>query len=71
MIKLILVRIANQTANFLPWAIVVPVPWKNPYERVKIESAYPRIIPWAASGGNVHSDWYKNNINSQYIFNKD
>lgn len=41
-----------------PWAVIVPRNWAWPYERVKIQTAYPEFQGWYESQGQQNKDWY-------------
>ncbi len=46
------------SSDFLPWAINFPVSFDYPLEKVNISEAYRFFVPWAASQGQKHADWY-------------
>lgn len=42
-----------------PWVLHLPSgAWKHPHEKISIEQAYARFIPWVQSSGAEHADWY-------------
>lgn len=41
-----------------PWAMLVPMNWQHPKERVDIRTAYPQFSAWATSGGTASMDWF-------------
>lgn len=41
-----------------PWALEVPVRWRWPLEGVRLETAYPDMKTWVASGRGDALDWY-------------
>lgn len=41
-----------------PWAVIVPRDWAWPYERIKIQTAYPLFQGWYESQGQQNKDWY-------------
>ncbi len=45
-------------AEGFPWALLVPVDWKHPTERQRIEIPYPRFTLWRQSLGAEFTDWY-------------
>ncbi|MBW8192492.1 LruC domain-containing protein [Neiella marina] len=47
-----------QSANGMPWAIVIPYPWQHPAERVDVSAAYPMFAEFAQSSGATNSNWY-------------
>jgi LruC domain-containing protein len=47
--------------NGYPWAISIIHDFKVPKEKVRIYNAYNNFINWATSGGQQHTDWYKDN----------
>lgn len=55
-----------------PWAILVPGPWKYPYEgydiRKSSETGYADFALWVASGGKEYKTWYNNVTNESKVF---
>lgn len=49
--------------NGLPFALTVPSPIWWPAENVPIDTVYPDIVAFAASGGAQHANWYFTNVN--------
>ncbi|MEH6448844.1 MAG: LruC domain-containing protein [Oleispira sp.] len=49
-----------QTADNLPWAMIIPQLWEHPKEKVDLSEDYPEILGWASSRGKNKKDWYKN-----------
>lgn len=47
------------TSEGLPWAISIIHDFKVPKEKVVVSDAYNHFVEWAASGGSVYQDWYK------------
>ena len=45
-------------ANGLPFALHVPQVLAWPTERTSIDTAYPQITAWAATGGALNADWF-------------
>jgi LruC domain-containing protein len=41
-----------------PWALDIPIEWDYPYEKLDLRTPYPNFIPWAASKGTTHKNWY-------------
>lgn len=58
----------NVTDKALPWVLDLPSHWRHPLESQDIAKAYPEFINWLNSP-EQYADWYKQNINSQFIFN--
>ncbi|MGV3526659.1 MAG: LruC domain-containing protein [Candidatus Sericytochromatia bacterium] len=52
----------------LPWALDVPNDWAYPTEQSVIASAYLDFKPWAESGGQQKSDWYRQNAQLPMIW---
>lgn len=44
--------------NGFPWAILVPGPWKWPYESKNIHQGYVYFQSWYSSAGVNNRDWY-------------
>ena len=63
-----LVRPFNVTEKALPWVLDLPSNWHHPLESQDIAKAYPDFINWL-NAPEQHTEWYKQNINSQFIFN--
>lgn len=51
----------------LPWVLDLPASWQHPLETQDISRAYPLFIDWLENP-NQHADWYKNNTQSQFIY---
>jgi LruC domain-containing protein len=47
-----------KNANGLPWALELPTEWAHPQEFLDTVTVYPRIVPWAESGGTTDRNWY-------------
>ncbi len=47
----------------LPFALVFPTLVPYPSEGVRIDTLYPNITAWAASGGTTNQDFYTNGVN--------
>jgi LruC domain-containing protein len=47
-----------KTAKGLPWALDFPTEWAHPQEHINTVTVYPRIVPWAESGGTIDRNWY-------------
>ncbi|WP_432459623.1 LruC domain-containing protein [Agarivorans sp. QJM3NY_25] len=61
-----------QTANGLPWAIIVPYNWQYPFERVSVADAYPQFLQYAQSEGLESGDWYLlENARSELIYQQE
>ncbi|UII78670.1 LruC domain-containing protein [Flagellimonas sp. CMM7] len=48
-----------QTETGLPWAINIVHNFKPPKENIPVNEAYNFFNEWAASGGTLFQDWYK------------
>jgi len=46
------------TANNLPWALLVPDEWQWPLERIELIKAYPKFADFAESAGVNSPDWF-------------
>lgn len=46
------------TENNLPWAIETGVGFDHAIEKISIEQAHLKFIPWVQSAGNNYQDWY-------------
>lgn len=47
-----------QTANGMPWAVLIPYNWQHPYERIDVSQAYPKFMDYVSSNGEQAGDWY-------------
>lgn len=45
-------------ANGFPWAVMIPGPWKWPYETKNIHQGYVNFQNWYSSAGVNNNDWY-------------
>ncbi|MBQ4835502.1 LruC domain-containing protein [Pseudoalteromonas luteoviolacea] len=59
-----------QTANGLPWALIINTDWQHPKERVDMSIAYPEFVEFASSAGERNVTWFENPVaNYQYTIN--
>ncbi|ABZ75843.1 conserved hypothetical cytosolic protein [Shewanella halifaxensis HAW-EB4] len=50
-----------QDENGMAWAIEIPVTWKHPKEKVRLDDAYSEFVDFAAdSSGATNPTWYEN-----------
>ncbi|MGS0673982.1 LruC domain-containing protein [Shewanella sp. 0m-4] len=57
-----------QDENGMAWAIEIPVTWKHPKEKERLDNAYSEFVDFAAdSTGNTNPTWYEN-ANDSLIF---
>ena len=47
------------TPGKYPWAIMIPMSFEYPMEKVNISDAYPQFEGWVSSGGRRYMKWYK------------
>ncbi len=47
-----------QSTQGLPWALLIPVLWQHPLERIDVAAAYPKLIEFSVSEGARAQDWY-------------
>ncbi|TGK01874.1 LruC domain-containing protein [Leptospira langatensis] len=68
---------ANGTDKYLdstgfPWAIIMPGPWKYPYEGYDIrnpsQTGYAEFVSWVSSGGANYKTWYFDVTNDSKVF---
>ena len=57
----------NVKGQGLPWVLDLPSDWQHPIENSDMNDAYPKFIPWLKAPSN-HSDWYKSQMRSDYIY---
>ncbi|GIU36303.1 LruC domain-containing protein [Shewanella schlegeliana] len=58
-----------QDENGMAWAIEIPVTWKHPKEKVRLDDAYSDFVDFAAdSSGSTKPTWYEN-ANQSLTFN--
>ncbi|MCL1145402.1 LruC domain-containing protein [Shewanella marinintestina] len=58
-----------QDENGMAWAIEIPVDWKHPKEKERLDNAYTEFVDFAAdSTGNTNPTWYEN-ADDSLIFN--
>ncbi|MDR8524573.1 LruC domain-containing protein [Shewanella fidelis] len=58
-----------QDENGMAWAIEIPVTWKHPKEKERLDNAYTEFVDFAAdSTGNTNPTWYEN-ADESLIFN--
>ena len=62
-----LLRPFNVTEKALPWVLDLPANWQHPIESQDIAKAYPDFINWLNTPAE-YSNWYQQNIKSQFIF---
>lgn len=48
-----------KNAKGLPWALDLPTEWAYPLEFRDTVTVYPRLVPWAQSGGTTDRNWYE------------
>ena len=56
-----------QTANGLPWALIIGNTWSHPRERVDITVAYPEFQNFAETSGNQNPTWFNNPTSDKVI----
>lgn len=49
------------TSRNLPWALLFPISFPYPIEKVPVNIAYLRFNQWAESGGGFYPDWFQDN----------
>ncbi|TGK03959.1 LruC domain-containing protein [Leptospira semungkisensis] len=68
---------SNGTDKYLdstgfPWAIIMPGPWKYPYEGYDIrnpsQTGYAEFVSWVSSGGANYKTWYFDVTNESKVF---
>jgi len=50
-----------KTQNNLPWAINIIERFEYPVEKAEILDGYLKFAEWAESGGQLYSDWFRDN----------
>jgi LruC domain-containing protein len=50
-----------KTQNNLPWAINIIERFEYPIEKAEILDGYLKFADWAESGGQLYSDWFRDN----------
>ncbi len=48
----------------LPWAVNLPEPWRQPYEKNPVNACYPAFVDWVNSSGAAAADWYRNPVST-------
>lgn len=54
--------------NYMMWALMIPGEFRYPAENKDIRKAYPSFLPWAASNGTQHEEWYLEEYDKQLVF---
>ncbi|MCG8307251.1 MAG: LruC domain-containing protein [Cytophagales bacterium] len=52
-----------------PWALLIPMSFEYPKERINIKDAYPRFEMWVASGGRNYRSWFRYPVDEKVIKN--
>lgn len=62
------IHLASRDPSGFPYAMLLPMGWRNPYENIDMGLAYPRFRSFVETGGTQSADWYLTQDTNQ-IFN--
>lgn len=54
--------------NGMMWGLMIPGTFRHPSEWSDIRDAYEFFNIWAASGGSQHTEWYKEDVDTNLLF---
>ena len=66
--KYFVMRGDGMANNGMMWGLMIPGRFLYPSERSDIRDAYKYFNAWAISGGTIHSEWYKEGVDTDLLF---
>ncbi len=58
-----------QTANGLPWALIIGTSWNHPKESTDMLLAYPEFGGFAESAGSANTNWFRSAVGQHSVQN--
>ena len=58
-----------QTANGLPWALIIGTSWNHPKESTDMLLAYPEFGGFAESAGSANTNWFRSAVSQHSVQN--